>query len=199
MAQAHMHDPAADQTADRNAGPAVRYAQAVADLAKDQKAVDIVEQDLAQLKKMIADSADFRRLLSSPLLTRLDQEHAVLALAEKAGFSKIVRNLLGLMARNRRLRDVPAMIHHFNHLRATDRGDVRVAVTTASPLTEAQFQSLRAELVKGLVSQNIVITLSQDPSLIGGMVVRTGSRLIDSSVRGRLNRLAHVLKKEGNA
>jgi F-type H+-transporting ATPase subunit delta len=176
-----------------DAGVGGRYARALFDLADEGRALDRVAQDLAQLQAMIAESADLRRLLQSPLFSREEQGKAVAAVAERAGFADITRRFLGLVAQNRRLFALPDMVRAFRSLLARRRGETSASVTSAVPLGDAQVQALRAAL-KQITGADVQLDVAVDPELLGGLVVRMGSRMLDSSLRTKLQRLQIVLK-----
>jgi F-type H+-transporting ATPase subunit delta len=175
------------------AGIADRYAAALFDLADEQKALDAVAADLRALEAMLKESADLRRLVMSPVLSRAAQGRAILALAERAGLSPLTRNFLGLVARNRRLFAVPAMVKAFLAQLAARRGEVNAIVTSAHRLSDAQFAALGEQLRKALGGKvNFEVWI--DPSLLGGMIVKVGSRMVDASLRSQLHRLQRAMK-----
>jgi len=175
---------------------AVRYATALHDLADESRSVDQVTDDLRDLKAMLADSEDLRRLIASPLLARADQERALLAVLDQAGIAGMARNFVGLVARKGRLALLPGMITAFERIRARRRGEMTAQVATARPLTEAQSDSLAARL-RQIVGNEVTVEARVDPDLLGGMVVRLGSRMVDSSVRSQLQRLSLSMKGVG--
>ena len=177
-------------------GIAARYATALYDLAEEAKALDTVAGDLRDVAAMIEASDDLRRLIRSPLFRREEQTRAIAALMEKAGVSDLTRRFVGVVAGNRRLFALPAMVDAFLRILAARRGEVAVEVTSARPLTEEQVQALVAAL-KRKVGDKIGIALKVDPALIGGLVVRVGSRMIDSSLRTKLQRLQLAMKGVG--
>jgi len=174
-------------------GLAERYAKALFELADEKKTLDEVANDLRQLRGLLDESADFRRLIRSPVLTRVEQGKAVAAVAEKAGFSAITRNFLGVAARNRRLFLVPGVIVAFLHELATRRGEVTAEVTAARPLSAAQTEAVNEQLRKA-VGRKVAVDLRIDPSLIGGLVVKVGSRMVDASLKSKLARLQFAMK-----
>jgi len=174
-------------------GLAERYAKALFDLADERKALDAVADDLRALGAMIAESADFRRLIRSPVLSRLEQGKAIAALAERAGFSTLTRNLLGVAARNRRLFVLPEVIAGYLRELAARRGEVTAEVTAARALTREQAEKVREQLRRA-VGRKVAVDIRVDPSLIGGLVVRVGSRLIDASLKNKLARLRVAMK-----
>ena len=174
-------------------GLAERYATALFDLADERKALDQVAGDLRSLAAMLAESADLRRLIRSPVLDRKSQANAVAAIADAARLSPLVRNFLGLLAQNRRLFALPAMIDAFLAQLAERRGEVTAQVTSAAPLSPAQAGALQ-EALRKTVGAKLTIDSRIDPSLLGGLVVRFGSRMIDASLKSKLNRLQLAMK-----
>jgi F-type H+-transporting ATPase subunit delta len=174
-------------------GVADRYAAALFDLADERKALDEVASDLAQLRAMLQGSADLVRLLRSPILSRAEQGKAVAALAERAGLSQLTRNFLGLVAQNRRLFAVPDMIGAYLTLLAQRRGEVTAEVTSAQELTPAQLTQVNEQLRKA-VGSKVAVDVKVDPSLLGGLVVKVGSRMVDASLRSKLHRLQIAMK-----
>jgi len=180
----------------RVSGLAVRYATALYDLADESRAVDAVAADLKALRDMLADSDDLRRVIASPLVSRADQEKAILALAERIEAAPVTRNFLGLVARKGRLFALPGMILAFQRHLARRRGEMTAEVVTARPLSSQQSANLAARL-KQVVGNEVTIESRVDPDLLGGMVVRLGSRMVDSSLRSRLQRLSLSMKGVG--
>ena len=174
-------------------GLADRYAAALFDLADERKALDQVADNLRQLRAMLLDSADLRRLVRSPILSRAEQAKAIAAVAERAGFDPLTRNFLGLVAQNRRLFAVPGMIDAFLARLAARRGEVTAEVTSALALTPAQLGAVNEQLRKAMGSK-IAVEVRVDPSLLGGLVVKVGSRMVDASLRSKLHRLQLAMK-----
>ncbi len=177
-------------------GVSARYAQALYDLADEKGALDAVAADLTALQKMIAESDDFRRFLKSPVISRTEQSKAIAAIAAKAQLSPLAQKFLGLLAANRRLFALPDTITGFRQILADRRGQATARVTSAAPLTEAQTTSL-IESLKKSVGRNIDIISKVDPSILGGLIVKVGSRMVDSSLKSKLNRLKLVMKGVG--
>jgi F-type H+-transporting ATPase subunit delta len=171
-----------------------RYAQALFELAKAQNKLAAIEADLKSFKAMRAESADLRRLLGSPGFSAEDKTKALLALAEKAGLDPTTRKFLGLMGQNGRAAAIPSAITAFEALAAADRGAVSAEVTTAVKLTAAQESGLKAALRQAL-GKDPEISTRVDPSILGGLKVRVGSRLYDASLRSRLDSLRFALKR----
>ena len=174
-------------------GLADRYAAALFDLADEQKTLDAVAGDLQGLRSMMQESADFRRLIRSPVVTRADQGKAVAALGERAGLSPLTRNFIGLLAQNRRLFALPEMVEGFLNRLAERRGEVTAQVVAAQELTPAQREAVNEQLRKA-VGRKVAIDIRVDPSLLGGLVVKVGSRMVDASLRSKLHRLQLAMK-----
>lgn len=176
---------------------ALRYATALIDTAIEGKALDSVERDLSVLESMIAGSEDFKTLLTSPLFKRADQRKAVTALAEKAKFHALVRNFLALLADNRRLPLLGAVIGAVKTDMARRRGEVNARVQAAYALSAAQTKALQ-KAISDSVGRNVTLDVEIDEALIGGMVVTVGSQMIDDSVRRKLERLNQIMKSGAN-
>lgn len=174
-------------------GIAGRYANALYDLADEQKALDQVADDLRALRGMLAESEDLRRLVQSPVLKRDVQARALAAVVERAGFSQLTRNFIGIVARHRRLFALSGMIEGFLRVLASRRGEVTAEVTAARPLTDSQRAAL-TEALNGVVSGKVTVDENVDPSLLGGLIVKVGSRMYDSSLRSKLQRMQLAMK-----
>jgi F-type H+-transporting ATPase subunit delta len=172
---------------------AERYAGALFDLADQRRALDEIASDLRELRAMMQASGDFVRLIRSPVLSREEQAKGIAAIAERAGVSVLTRNFLGVVAHNRRLFAVPAMIEAFLAELAKRRGEVTAQVTAAQALSQAQLEALNQQLRRGLGSR-VSLDVTVDPTLIGGIVVRLGSRMIDASIKNKLQRLQFAMK-----
>jgi F-type H+-transporting ATPase subunit delta len=177
-------------------GLAARYAAALFELADTHKAIDRVAGDLTELKTMIGGSDALRALIRSPILSRDEQGRAMAALLQQAGTSDLVRKFVGLVARNRRLFVLPQMIDEFLAELARRRGEMRAEVTAAKPLSEQQQASL-AEAIRRSVGGKVAVDVKVDPALIGGLVVKVGSRMVDSSLKTKLQRLQLAMKGIG--
>ncbi len=173
-----------------------RYATALFELAKSDGQVAAVEADLVALETALSDSDDLRDVISSPIYSREDQTKAIAALAAKMGLGPLVANTIGLMASKRRLFVLPQLIAQVKALIADDRGEVTADVTAAKPLSDAQSAAL-AEKLRAAVGKDVIINTTVDESLIGGLVVKVGSRMIDTSVRAKLNSLQNAMKEVG--
>jgi F-type H+-transporting ATPase subunit delta len=172
---------------------AERYATALFDIADERRAFDEVASDLRQLRAMLAASADLTRVVRSPVLSRQDQGRAVEGLAERAELSPLVRDFLAVVARNRRLFAVPAMIDAFLAMLAERRGEVTAEIVAAQPLTQAQLDALSDHL-RRTVGRRVSVDARVDQRLIGGMIVKVGSRMVDASVESKLRRLQLAMK-----
>ena len=177
-------------------GIAARYATAIFELAKEDNALAALESDVDTLEAALADSADFRDLISSPIYLRDEQGAAVTAIARKAGLSQIVTNTLALMASKRRLFVLPQLVRGLRDRIAAEKGDVTADVTAARALTKAQEEKL-SKTLKARVGQDVKIKMAVDESLIGGLVVKVGSRMIDTSIRSKLAALQNSMKEVG--
>jgi F-type H+-transporting ATPase subunit delta len=177
-------------------GMAKRYATALLELADDKHAIDAVAGDLASLGAMIAGSSDLQTLITSPLMDRDQQSRAIGALAKAAGFGDLTQRFLGLVAANRRLFALPAIIKAFQKMLADKRGEVQAEVTAAHALTDAQ-KSAVSDAIKRVVGGKVSIDMKVDPSLLGGLIVRVGSRMIDGSVKTKLQKLQLAMKGVG--
>jgi F-type H+-transporting ATPase subunit delta len=170
-----------------------RYATALFELARDSKSIDTVEASLASVKAALADSADFKALTTSPLIGRVNAAKAIGAVAKAMKLDSTTTSFLGVLAQNRRLGQLPAIIRAFRTLAANHRGETTAEVTSAHPLSAAQVTELKQQL-RTRVGREVAVDLNVDQSLLGGLVVRIGSQMIDSSIRTRLNTLAHAMK-----
>ena len=174
-------------------GVAGRYAAALFELAEEQKKLDEVAADVATIRALLAESADLCRLVASPIIGRDAQTRALSAVLEKAGVSELTLNFTGVVARNRRLFVLDSMCVGYRQLLANARGEMTAEIMTAEPLTETQQASLEQELRSALGSK-VTLDTRVDASLLGGMIVKVGSRMIDSSLRTKLQRLELSLK-----
>jgi F-type H+-transporting ATPase subunit delta len=177
-------------------GLAERYAAALFELADERHALDEAAGDLRELRAMLGASADLGRLVRSPVLSRAEQGKAMAALAENAKLSKLTADFIAIVARNRRLFAVPAMIEAFLAKLAERRGEVTAEITAAQSLTEAQ-QGALTEQLRRVVGSRVAIDVRVDSSLLGGMVVKIGSRMVDGSIKGQLQRLQLSMKGIG--
>ena len=177
-----------------NSGVTARYAEALFDLARDAGSLDAVEKDLRALQASIDASGDFRGFLKSPVYDADAKSRAIAAIADKAGTSGLTKNFLGVVARNRRLFVLDGVLKAFFARLASHRGEVSAEATSAAPLSDDQVTRLRGE-IEGFVGKAVNLETRVDPSLLGGLVIKVGSTMIDSSLRTKLNRLKSKLKE----
>ncbi|MBO38980.1 MAG: F0F1 ATP synthase subunit delta [Rhodospirillaceae bacterium] len=170
-----------------------RYATALFELALERNAIDSIAADLAHLAVMIGESEELRHLIYSPLFSRDSQRKALSALSEKAGFSEIVCNILGVIAQNRRLFALEDFIKAYRTLVSEHRGEIEAIVTSAVTLSAGQRDALE-DALREIIGSTVAVTTEVDPDLLGGMVVQVGSRMIDSSLRTKLQRLQLAMK-----
>ncbi len=175
-------------------GAAGRYAEALFDLARDEGKADAVEAELKGLLAAINGSADLKDFLKSPVYDRADQLAAITAIAEQAGLSPISQNFLKLVASNRRLFALPSMIGAFLAKAAEARGEVSASAVSAAPMNDEQIKSIRME-IESMVGKAVNLETRVDPDLLGGLIVKVGSKMIDSSLRTKLNKLKTVMKE----
>ncbi len=173
-----------------------RYASALFELAEADGALDTVAAHLQTFKQALGESADLRRLVKSPVFGADEQTTALSAVLNHLGLSGLASNLVLLMAKNRRLFAVDAMIDAFTALLARHRGQVDAHVTTATALTPEQEEALRASL-KQSTGSDVQLNITVDPTILGGLVVRVGSRMVDSSLETKLNNLRIAMKEVG--
>ncbi len=173
---------------------AERYASALFELAENAKSLDAVAQDLTTFRKLIQDSPDLARLVASPVIGRDAQGRALLAVLDAAGIAGLVRNFIGTVAANGRARDLPAMAQAFLAELARRRGETTATVTSAVPLSAAQLQQRTDSLRSVLGGAKVSIDAQVNPEILGGLVVKVGSRLFDSSIRSKLARLQLAMK-----
>ena len=179
-----------------SSGLADRYATALFELAEADKALSEVADELQRIGSMIGESRDLRRLIGSPVISRDDQCKAMDALLEKAEISDLTRRFVGLVARNRRLFALPNMIGAYQDMLAHRRGETTAEVLSAKALTKAQLAGISESLTKA-VGTKVALAASVDPDILGGLVVKVGSRMIDSSLRTKLNRMRLAMKGVG--
>jgi F-type H+-transporting ATPase subunit delta len=170
-----------------------RYATALFELAREERKLDAVGSSLASLKQALADSEDLRALTTSPLTRRDDALKGVAGLAAAMNLDPIAANFLGVLAQNRRLGQLGAIIRNFNLLAALHRGETTAEVTSARPLDDTQIEALKANL-KSRLGSDVAVDLNVDPTILGGLVVKIGSQMIDGSIRTKLNGLAQAMK-----
>jgi F-type H+-transporting ATPase subunit delta len=175
------------------AGLAGRYATALYDLADEAKQLDVVATDLARLKTLVDQSADLRRLIASPLVSREQQAKAMDAIVGQAGVSDLTRRFVGTVANNRRLFALRSIIDAFNQILASRRGELTAEVTSARPLSAQQVEAVNNAL-RTAAGRKVTMDLKVDPKLLGGLKVKVGSRLVDASLASKLQRLQLAMK-----
>jgi F-type H+-transporting ATPase subunit delta len=170
-----------------------RYAVAMFELAQEQDALDAVAGDLHGLRDLLHGSADLERLIRSPVVSRDEQARAITAVGERAGFTPLTLQFLGLLAHKRRLFALPDVIAAYDAMLSEHRGEVGAELVSAVPLSDEQLESVQRQLA-GAVGQTVKLSTAVDPSLLGGLIVRVGSRMIDASIRTKLHQLELALK-----
>ncbi|MBI2718682.1 MAG: F0F1 ATP synthase subunit delta [Rhizobiales bacterium] len=185
--------PATDQTV---SGVPGRYASALFELATEEKSVDLTGTQLATFQAAIDESDDLRRLVRSPVFAANDQIAAIDAICERLAIAGTARNFIRLAARNRRLAALSEMIAGYRGLVAAARGEVTASVTSADALSEAQVSDLKAAL-KASTGRDVSLATRVDASILGGLVVKMGSRMIDSSLKTKLDNLKIAMKGTG--
>ena len=181
---------------DTSSGVAGRYATALFELAKEEAELEKVAADLSRLNEALDAFADMKRLVKSPVFSAEEQGRALAAILDKLEIEGLTKNFLLLVAKNRRLFATPDMIRAFRAMLARERGETSATVTSAAKLTDTQITALKQAL-KAALRQEVMLDEQIDPSLIGGLIVKVGSRMIDTSLRTRLNSLKIAMKEVG--
>ncbi len=179
-----------------SSGIAERYATAIFGISKESKSLAKLETNLNDLAQALEDSADLRALINSPVVTRDEQGAVMAAIGKKMKLVSEMQNGLGLMAEKRRLFVLPQLVAQLRAMIAEDKGEVSAEVTSAKALTKAQADKL-AKTLKARVGKDVKINATVDESLIGGLVVKVGSKMIDTSIRSKLNSLQNSMKEVG--
>ena len=177
-------------------GVSGRYATALFELARDEKSVDAVVADLDQFDRLLAESDDLKRLVRSPVFSADAQLKALGAVLEKAEITGVSANFLKVLTANRRLFAVTDVIRAFRALVARFKGEATADVTVAEALSDANLDALKAAL-KSVTAKDVTLNVKVDPSIIGGLIVKLGSRMVDSSLRTKLNSIKHAMKEAG--
>lgn len=170
-----------------------RYASALFGLARDERQIDAVGRSLDALASALADSREFAELIASPVVSRKDAAKAFAALAPELGLDPITANFLGVLARNGRKSELRKIIRAFKRIAADHRGEISAEVTSAHPLKDDQLAALKAQL-KSRAGRDVTLDVAVDPGILGGIVIKLGSEMIDASIRTKLNRLATAMK-----
>jgi F-type H+-transporting ATPase subunit delta len=177
---------------DTSSGVAGRYATALFELAKEEARLEQVAADLTRFNEALDAFEDMKRLVKSPVFSAEEQGRALAAILDKIGIEGLTKNFLLLVAKNRRLFATPDMIRAFRAMLARERGEAGATVTSAAKLTETQVTALTAALGK-----KVMLDEQIDPALLGGLVIKVGSRMVDTSLRTRLNSLKVAMKEVG--
>lgn len=170
-----------------------RYASALFGLARDERQIDAVGRSLDALVSALVDSREFAELVASPVVSRKDAAKAFAALVPELGLDPITANFLGVLARNGRKRELRPIIRAFKRIAADHRGEISAEVVSAHPLKDDQLDALKARL-KTRAGRDVTIDARVDPAILGGIVIKLGSEMIDASIRTKLNRLASAMK-----
>ena len=177
-------------------GVSGRYATALFELARDEKSIDAVKADLDKFEALLSESADLKRLVRSPVFSADAQLKALTAVLDKAGVTGIAANFLKVLTRNRRLFAIGDVIRAFRALVARFKGEASADVTVAERLSDRNLDALKTAL-KSVTGKDVALNVKVDPSIIGGLVVKLGSRMVDSSLRTKLNSIKHAMKEAG--
>jgi F-type H+-transporting ATPase subunit delta len=178
-------------------GMAGRYARALFELALDGKSVDAVKADIDAFDALMAESADLNRLVRSPVYGAEEQRKALAAVLARAGIAGLSANFLLFIASNRRLFAVHDMIRDFRKLVARWKGEVMAEVTVAEKLSDSHLDELKAALKSITGEKSVDLNIKIDPAIIGGLTVKVGSRMVDASLRTKLNAIKHAMKEAG--
>jgi F-type H+-transporting ATPase subunit delta len=175
-------------------GMAGRYATALFELARDDRAIDAVRADLDRFAGLLSQSSDLARLVRSPAFTAEQQVKALAAVLSAAGIGGLAAKFLGVVAQNRRLFAVESIMRDFRTLVARHKGEVAAEVTLAEPPSERQLAAIR-EALHAVTSSDVRVDVKVDPSIIGGLIVKLGSRMVDSSLRTKLRSIKQAMKE----
>jgi F-type H+-transporting ATPase subunit delta len=178
-------------------GVAGRYARALFELALDAKSVDAVKADIEKFAAMMAESADLKRLVRSPVFGAEERSKALAAVLAKAEIGGLAANFLMFVTANRRLFAVGDMIRDFRKLVAKWKGEVTAEVTAAEKLSDAHLEAIKSTLKSITGEKSVDLHVKIDPAIIGGLTVKLGSRMVDSSLRTKLNAIKHAMKEAG--
>ena len=177
-------------------GVSGRYATALFELARDERCIDTVKADLENFEAMLRDNPDLMRLVRSPVFSAEEQLRALTAVLGRAGISGVTANFLKVLTANRRLFAVADVIRAFTALVAKFRGEATADVTVAESLSDRNLDALKTAL-KSVTGKDVTLNVKVDPSIIGGLMVKLGSRMVDSSLRTKLNSIKHAMKEAG--
>ena len=177
-------------------GMAGRYATALFELAREENAIDQVMADLDRFDALIAESSDLLRLVRSPVFSAEDQQKALAAVLDRAGISGLAGNFLRLVTANRRLFAVRDMVRALRALVAYHKGEVTAQVTVAEQLADRHVAAL-TDALKSVTGKDVTLDIKVEPAIIGGLVVKVGSRMVDTSLKTKLNSIKHAMKEVG--
>jgi F-type H+-transporting ATPase subunit delta len=173
-----------------------RYANALFELAREEKNIDAVRGDLDRFDALVASSPDLARLVRSPVFTAEEQAKALSAVLAKAGIGGLAAKFLLLVASNRRLFAAHDMVRAFRALVAQHKGEVTAEVTVAETLNDKHLDALKSAL-KGATGKDVDLAVKINPAIIGGLIVKVGSRMVDTSLKTKLNSIKHAMKEIG--
>jgi F-type H+-transporting ATPase subunit delta len=173
---------------------AARYATGLFDLAREQNLIDAVKADLGRFDGLVAESPDLSRLVRSPVFSAEEQTQALTAVLDKAGIGGLAAKFLKLVTQNRRLFAVRDMVRSYDELVAKHKGEAKAEVTVAEPLKDEHRDALLAAL-KSVSGKDVDLDVKVDPAIIGGLVVKLGSRMVDTSLRTKLNAIKNAMKE----
>lgn len=175
-------------------GMAGRYATALFDLARETNAIDAVKADLERFDALVGESADLNRLVRSPVFSAAEQLQALSAVLERAGIGGLAAKFLKLVTANRRLFAARDMVRGYRELVALHKGEVTAEITVAERLKDDHVAALKSAL-KAISGKDVDLNVKLDPAIIGGLVVKLGSRMVDTSLRTKLNAIRHAMKE----
>lgn len=178
-----------------SASVAGRYASALFDLANEARNLPQVEQDVKQVQRLLDESEDLRRMVRSPVISSDDQGKAITSIADRSGLSPLCTNFLRLLAKNCRLFVLSDVLKSFRQIVARHRGEITAEVASAHPLNEAQLTALKEALRGTAAGKDVNVTTKVDPQLLGGLIIKMGSRMLDSSLRTKLDTLKTRMKE----
>jgi F-type H+-transporting ATPase subunit delta len=178
-------------------GVAGRYARALFELALDARSVDAVKADMEKFAAMMAESADLKRLVRSPVFGAEERSRALAAVLAKAEIGGLAANFLMFVTANRRLFSIGEMIRDFRKLVARWKGEVTAEITAAEKLSDAHLEAIKSTLKSITGEKSVDLHVKIDPTIIGGLTVKLGSRMVDSSLRSKLNAIKHAMKEAG--
>jgi F-type H+-transporting ATPase subunit delta len=171
-----------------------RYATALFELARDERALDAVKSDLDRFNALVDGSDDLKRLVKSPVFTADEQTKALKVILEKANIGGTTAKFLGIVAQKRRLFAIGQMVRAFRALVSQHKGETRAEVTVAEPLSETHLNALK-DALKSTTKKDVELDIQIDPSILGGLKVKLGSRMVDASLKTKLNSIKIAMKE----